>query len=98
MFKPKALPQPELFVPSAQLVQPATSSFYSKLEQTLQSFAFATQVRGLCAAAPTRSFFPPAPIGPPPPPFLPPQMGRTLGIFFLSPPRPGFLAPPLFGQ
>jgi transposase len=51
VFKPKALPQPELFVPAAQLVQPATASFYSKLEQTLQSFDFATQVRGLCAAA-----------------------------------------------
>lgn len=51
MFKPKALPQPELFVPSARLVQPATSSFYSKLEQTLQSFDFAAQVRELCAPA-----------------------------------------------
>ena len=50
MFKPKALPQPELFVPAARLVQPATSSFYSKLEQTLQSFDFAAQVRELCAA------------------------------------------------
>jgi transposase len=51
MFKPKALPQPELFVPAARLVQPATCSFYSKLEQTLESFGFATQVRKLCAAA-----------------------------------------------
>jgi transposase len=51
VFKPKALPQPELFVPAARLVQPATSSFYSKLEQTLQSFDFAGQVRKLCAPA-----------------------------------------------
>jgi transposase len=51
VFKPKALPQPELFVPSARLVQPAASSFYSKLEQTLQAFDFAAQVRELCAPA-----------------------------------------------
>ena len=51
MFKPKALPEPELFVPAARLVQPATSSFYAKLEQTLVSFGFAEQVRQLCAAA-----------------------------------------------
>ena len=51
MFKPKALPQPELFVPAARLVQPATSSFYAKLEQTLESFGFSGQVRELCAAA-----------------------------------------------
>jgi transposase len=51
VFKPKALPQPELFVPATQLVQPATSSFYSKLEQTLQAFDFAAQVRELCAPA-----------------------------------------------
>jgi transposase len=51
VFKPKSLPQPELFVPSVRLVQPATSSFYSKLEQTLASFGFSDQVRQLCAAA-----------------------------------------------
>lgn len=51
MFKPKALPQPELFVPSVRLVQPATSSFYTKLEQTLESFEFSAQVRQLCAEA-----------------------------------------------
>jgi transposase len=51
MFKPQALPQPELFVPSCRLAQPAASSFYAKLEQTLQSFAFASQVRELCSAA-----------------------------------------------
>ena len=51
MFKPQSLPQPELFVPSCQLVQPATSSFYVKLDQTLQSFSFAPEVRRLCRAA-----------------------------------------------
>ena len=43
VFKPKALPQPEFFVPSAQLVRPATSSFYTKLDQTLASFQFSEQ-------------------------------------------------------
>ena len=51
MFKPKALPQPELFVPSVRLVQPATSSFYTKLEQTLHSFGFGDQARRICAPA-----------------------------------------------
>src|SRR5208283_947852 len=51
MFKPQTSPQPELFVPSCRLAQPATSTFYAKLEQTLQSFAFAAQVRELCAAS-----------------------------------------------
>lgn len=51
MFKPQSSPQPELFVPSCRLVRPATSSFYVKLEQTLQSFAFASEVRRLCLAA-----------------------------------------------
>lgn len=51
MFKPKSLPPPELFVPAARLVQPATTSFYSKLEQTLDSFSYAARVRELCAPA-----------------------------------------------
>jgi transposase len=51
VFKPKALPQPELFVPSVRLVQPATSSFYTKLEQTLHSFGFGDQARRICAPA-----------------------------------------------
>jgi len=51
VLKPKSLPQPELFVPAARLVQPATTSFYSKLEQTLNSFQFGEQVRNLCAPA-----------------------------------------------
>jgi transposase len=51
MFKPQSLPQPELFVPSCKLVQPATSSFYVQLDQTLQSFSFAPEVWRLCRAA-----------------------------------------------
>jgi transposase len=51
MFKPQTQPQPELFVPACRLAQPATSSFYAKLEQTLQSFYFPTEVRQLCAGA-----------------------------------------------
>jgi transposase len=51
MFKPQTLPQPELFVASCRLVQPATSSFYAKLDQTLQSFSFPSEVRRLCSAA-----------------------------------------------
>ena len=51
MFKPKTLPQPELFVPSVRLVQPATSSFYTKLDQTLASFQFGDKARQICAAA-----------------------------------------------
>jgi len=50
MFKPQTPPEPELFIPSARLVQPACSSFYVKLEQTLQSFSFAAAVRQLCQA------------------------------------------------
>src|ERR1700687_2077851 len=51
MFKPQTLPEPELFIPSGRLVQPATSSFYSKLDQTLESFCFSSRVRQLCSSA-----------------------------------------------
>jgi transposase len=51
VFKTKALPQPELFVPSARLARPATSSFYTKLEQTLASFDFGGKARQICAPA-----------------------------------------------
>lgn len=51
MLKPKSLPQPELFVPAARLVQPAAGSFYAKLPQTLESFNFAVRIRELCAPA-----------------------------------------------
>ena len=51
MFKPQSLPEPELFVPSCRLVRPATSPFYSKLDETLNSLSFPSQVRTLCAPA-----------------------------------------------
>lgn len=51
MFKPQSPPESELFVASAQLVRPATSPFYAKLDQTLESFGFAEKARGLCAPA-----------------------------------------------
>lgn len=51
MFKPQALPEPELFIASAQLVQPKTTPFYAKLNETLDSFGFAVQARELCAPA-----------------------------------------------
>jgi len=51
VIKPKSLPQPELFIPAAQLVQPATASYYIKLERTLNSFQFAEQARQICAPA-----------------------------------------------
>lgn len=51
MFRPKSLPQPELFVPACQLVRPATTPFYRKLELTLEAFGFAAQARACCASA-----------------------------------------------
>jgi transposase len=51
MFKPQSQPEPELFIASAQLVRPATSPFYTKLNDTLNSFGFANQARDLCAPA-----------------------------------------------
>lgn len=47
----KKSPQPELWINASQVVIPARCSFYSKLEQTLQSFGFADKVRDLCAPA-----------------------------------------------
>jgi transposase len=44
-------PQPELWISTEQLVKPAPSSFYTKLDQTLESLGFADQVRALCAPA-----------------------------------------------
>ena len=55
MFRPKSLPHPELFVPACQWVQPATTSFYRKLELTLESFGFAAQARACCASAYART-------------------------------------------
>lgn len=51
MFKPQAQPEPELFIASAELVRPATTPFYAKLNQTLDSFNFAQKARDLCAPA-----------------------------------------------
>ena len=51
MFKPHHASPPELFIPACQLVQPATSPFYAKLNQTLESFGFGGEVRRLCARA-----------------------------------------------
>jgi transposase len=51
VFKPHSQPTPELFIAFSELVRPATTPFYAKLDQTLQSFDFATQARCLCAPA-----------------------------------------------
>jgi transposase len=51
VFKPHSLAFPELFIASSELVRPATTPFYAKLDQTLHSFDFATQARSLCAPA-----------------------------------------------
>jgi transposase len=51
VFKPQSLAPPELFIACSQLVRPATTPFYTKLQQTLDSFDFATLARFLCAPA-----------------------------------------------
>lgn len=51
MFKPHSQSPPELFIAYSELVRPATTPFYAKLDQTLHSFDFATQARSLCAPA-----------------------------------------------
>jgi len=51
MFKPQVQPEPELFIPAAQLVRPAASPFYAKLNQTLDAFGFADKARELCKPA-----------------------------------------------
>jgi transposase len=51
VFKPQTLAPRELFIATAELVRPATTPFYTKLEQTLNSFDFAARVRALCAPA-----------------------------------------------
>src|ERR1035441_9717771 len=45
VFKPHSLSLPELFIPFSELVRPATTPFYAKLDQTLASFDFATRER-----------------------------------------------------
>jgi transposase len=51
VFKPQSLAPRELFIASSELVRPATTPFYGKLDQTLNSFGFAAQARSLCAPA-----------------------------------------------
>jgi len=41
----------ELFIACSELVRPATTPFYAKLDQTLHDFDFAAQARALCAPA-----------------------------------------------
>src|SRR5881296_837641 len=43
--------QPEFWVATEQLPKSAKSSFYAKLDETLESFGFAEKVRQLCAPA-----------------------------------------------
>jgi transposase len=52
VFAPKKKSsQPEFWVVAGQMAKPAKSAFYDKLEETLESFAFAVKVRALCAPA-----------------------------------------------
>jgi transposase len=43
--------QPEFWIAANQVVSPAQSGYYAKLEETLESFGFAAKVRALCAPA-----------------------------------------------
>lgn len=47
----KKASQPELWINADRVVRPAKCSFYSKLDETLESFGFASKVRELCAPA-----------------------------------------------
>ena len=47
----KKTAQSEFWIPADQVVRSAKSGFYSKLEETLESFGFAAKVRALCAPA-----------------------------------------------
>ena len=47
----KKAEQPEFWIATDQVVSPAQSNFYTKLEETLESFDFAKKVRALCAPA-----------------------------------------------
>lgn len=52
MFSAKTkIPQPEFWIAAHQVTKPAKSIFYSKLEETLESFGFAGKVRDLCSPA-----------------------------------------------
>lgn len=47
----KKAAQPDFWIAADQVVSPAQSGFYGKLEETLESFGFAAKVRELCAPA-----------------------------------------------
>jgi len=49
--KKERMAQPEFWVATEQLPKSAKSSFYAKLDETLESFGFAEKVRQLCAPA-----------------------------------------------
>jgi transposase len=51
VFKPHSSAAPELFIAFSELVRPATTPFYAKLDQTLNAFDFGGQARSLCAPA-----------------------------------------------
>jgi transposase len=47
----KKTTQPEFWIVADQVVAPAQSGFYARLEETLEGFGFAAKVRALCAPA-----------------------------------------------
>jgi transposase len=47
----KKAEQPEFWIAAGQVANSAPSNFYTKLEETLESFGFAAKVRALCAPA-----------------------------------------------
>ena len=47
----KKAEQPEFWIAANQVASPTPSHFYTKLEETLESFGFAAKVRALCAPA-----------------------------------------------
>ena len=47
----KKAAQPDFWIAADQVVLPAQSGFYAKLEETLESFGFAAKVRAMCAPA-----------------------------------------------
>jgi transposase len=49
--KKQKTPQGEFWVPTHQLAQSPKTTFYSRLDETLESFGFADKVRALCAPA-----------------------------------------------
>jgi transposase len=56
MFSAKTkAPQPEFWIAAHQVTKPAKSIFYSKLDETLESFGFAAKVRELCSPADNHS-------------------------------------------